>query len=220
MKDWTPQQLLAIMKIQPLDFEPGQKAQYTNSGYILLGLIIEKITGISYSDFVEQHITKPLGMSNTMMGSNSNIIPRRAAGYFLLSKNLKNAEIVSLSSPYASGGLMSTPTDLVKLRKAFMPGGLLKQKSMDEMIAPARFNNGQEYVNVTGTGFDFTYGYGMDMLKRGNEIIPGKTGSISGFTSYFAHYRDRGLTIVVLSNLANSLFDLLEIARGIAGTSG
>ncbi len=218
MKVLIPQHLLAILKTQQLYFELGQKAQYSNSGFILLGLIIEKVTGLSYSDFVEQRITKPLGMTNTMMGSNTLIIPRRAAGYYLQGKVLKNAEVMSLSSPYASGGYMSTPTDLVKLRKVFAAGGILKQKSIDEMTTAARLNNGQEYANVTGTGFDFTYGYGMDMLKRGNEFVPGKTGAISGFTSYLAHFRDRGLTVVVFCNMTNTLFDLLEIVRSIAGT--
>lgn len=220
MKDWTPQQLVAILKTQPLDFEPGQRAQYSNSGYILLGLIIEKITGSTYAEFVEKQIIKPLGMSNTMMGSNGQIIPRRAAGYIVAGKTLKNAEVLSLSSPYASGGLMSTSSDLVKLMRALKPGVLLKQKSIDEMTTPVQLNNGQEYSNITGTGLDFTYGYGLEMIKRGNVLVPGKTGSISGFNAYVAYYKDNGLTIAITSNLANSLFDILEIVRSIVGLMG
>jgi D-alanyl-D-alanine carboxypeptidase len=215
MKDWTPQQLIAIMKTQPLDFEPGQKAQYSNSGYILLGLIIEKVTGLPYADFIEQRITKPLGMSNTMMGSNSLLIPRRAAGYVFSGKTHKNAESVSISSLYAGGGIMSTPSDLVKLMRVFKGTVFLKQKSIDEMFGHVRLNNGQEFF-IPGTGLDITYGYGLDILKKGNEIVPGKTGSISGFTAYIAYYKEKGMLITVTANLANSLFDLLEIVRTIA----
>ena len=80
-KDWTPQEVVAGIAREPLDFEPGQKAKYSNTGCIILGLVIEKVTGISYGDFLAEKITKPLGMTHTMLGSNSALVPKRVSGY-------------------------------------------------------------------------------------------------------------------------------------------
>ena len=80
-KDYTPQEVVAAIAREPLDFEPGQKAKYSNTGCIILGLVIEKVTGISYGDFLAEKITKPLGMTHTMLGSNSALVPKRVSGY-------------------------------------------------------------------------------------------------------------------------------------------
>lgn len=215
MKDWTPQEIVVVLKPLPLDFEPGQKARYSNSGFILLGLIIEKVTGQSFGEFLQQRITEPLGMANTMLGSNSLIIPKRVAGYVLSGGNLQNAEYASVSAPYASGGIISTAADLVKLKKAFHPGVLLSKESIEEMFTPARLNNGRIAV-LPGMGEGYTFGYGLDMLKRGDDFVPGKTGGISGFNAYFVYYRNLDTMVALIANLDNSLIYLVDIANSIA----
>ena len=214
-KNWTPQEVVVMLKPLPLDFEPGQKAQYSNSGFILLGLIIEKISGQSFEDFLEQRITKPLGMAHTMLGSNSLIIPKRVSGYEISDGTLQNAEYASVSAPYASGGVISTASDIAKLKKAFTTGILLSKKSIEEMFAPVRLNNGSIALLPSGEE-GYTFGYGLDMLKHGNNFVPGKTGGISGFNAYFAYYQDLDLIVAVTANLEDSLAWLIKIANSIA----
>jgi D-alanyl-D-alanine carboxypeptidase len=104
-RDWTPQEVVAGIAREPLDFEPGQKAKYSNTGFIILGLVIEKVTGIPYGDFLAAKITMPLGMAHTMLGSNGALIPKRVSGY-AYAGGLLNAEYASLVLPYASGGIL------------------------------------------------------------------------------------------------------------------
>jgi D-alanyl-D-alanine carboxypeptidase len=209
-KDWRPQEVVKMLESLPLDFEPGQRAQYSNSGCMLLGLVIEKVSGVTYGDFLTERILKPLGMTHTRLGSNSAIVANRVAGYELdaAGGSVQNAKYASLVAPYASGGILSTPSDLVKLKQAFRPGVLLKQASIDAMFAPARLNNGQPFEQP-GTGMKF--GYCLEMIKHGERLVPGKTGGISGFNAYFAYLPERDFMVVLTANLTNSLGALLEI---------
>ena len=214
-KDWTPQEVVAGIAKEPLDFEPGQKAKYSNTGCILLGLVIEKVTGISYGDFLAEKITKPLGMTHTMLGSNSAIVPKRVSGY---AGNLMNAEYASLLLPYASGGILSTPADLIKLAKVFRGEALLNEKSIQEMFGPTYLNNGARYES-SGPGLRITFGYGLDSIVLKDKIIPAKTGGISGFNSFFAYFPESQTLVAVTANLDNSLQDLLIIVHELSGLS-
>lgn len=215
MKSWTPQEIIARVSQEALDFEPGQKAQYSNTGCIILGLIIEKVTGISFGDFLSQRIIKPLEMTNTMLGSNSLIVPKRVAGY-AFSGNLINTEYASLVMPYASGGMISTASDLIKLVKVFRGEALISKKSVNEMFAQVRLNDGTEYAS-SGPGLRITFGYGLDMVVKGKERIPAKTGGISGFNAFFAYVKDKDVMVAITANLNDSLGDLLIIADGLVG---
>lgn len=212
--DWRPQEVVKMLESLPLDFEPGQRAQYSNSGCILLGLVIEKVSGMAYGDFLVERITKPLGMAHTRMGSNSTIVPNRVAGSELdaAAGSVKNAKYASLLAPYASGGILSTPSDIVKLKKAFRPGVLLQQASIEAMFAPVRLNNGHQFAQP-GTGMSF--GYCLEILKHGEYLVPGKTGGISGFNAYFAYLPQRDFMVAVTANLQNSLDFLVEICGSI-----
>lgn len=210
MKNWTPQEEVEMIKSVPLDFEPGQKAQYSNPGCILLGLIIEKVTGQPYSEFLQERICKPLGMSNTFLGSNSRIIPKRTSGYILSREGIQNTPYASASAPYASGGIMSTASDLAKLIKAFQPGVLLTKESIEEMTTPGRLNNGK-----LATQGIWTYGYGLDMVKHKDRILPAKSGGISGFNAFFIYDKKEGIIIAITSNLNESLPAILKIALEI-----
>ncbi len=119
-KDWNPREVITRMAEEPLDFQPGQNAAYSNVGCIILGVVIEKVTGVSYNDFLSDRILKPLGMTRTMLGSTSAIIPKRAVGYAFAGKHVNALMTSSWPPRTASGGMTSAdrPQTLVKLAKA------------------------------------------------------------------------------------------------------
>lgn len=214
-KDWTPREVIARMTAEPLDFEPGQNAVYSNVGCIILGLVIEKVTGISYDDFLNERILKPLGMNHTMLGSTSAIIPGRVSGYVYTGK-LMNAPFASLVLPWASGGMTSTASDLIKLTKVFTAKALLSKRSVSDMFAPARLNNGTEFV-LPGSTLNMTFGYGLDSIIAGKRVIPAKTGGISEFNSFFAYFPESGTMVALTANLHNSLETLVIITDALFG---
>jgi D-alanyl-D-alanine carboxypeptidase len=216
-RDWTPQEVVAGIAREPLDFEPGQKAKYSNTGFINLGLVIEKVTGIPYGDFLAAKITMPLGMAHTMLGSNSALIPKRVSGY-AYAGGLLNAEYASLVLPYASGGILSTPSDLIKLVKVFRAEALLNEKSIQEMFGPVQLNNGTRY-QTSDPGLIITFGYGLDSIVLKEKIIPAKTGGISGFNSFLAYFPESQTMVAVTANLNNSLQDLLIVVDALFGLS-
>ena len=214
-KDWTPREVVARMATEPLDFEPGQNAVYSNVGCIILGLVIEKVTGISYGDFLNERILKPLGMNRTMLGSTSAIIPGRASGYVYAGK-LMNAPFASLVLPWASGGMTSTASDLIKLTKVFTAKALLSKRSVNDMFAPVRLNDGTEFV-LPGSTLSMTFGYGLDSIMVGKRVVPAKTGGISGFNSFFAYFPESGTMVALTANLDNSLESLVIITDALFG---
>ncbi len=216
-KDWNPREVITRMAEEPLDFQPGQNAAYSNVGCIILGVVIEKVTGVSYNDFLSDRILKPLGMTRTMLGSTSAIIPKRASGYAFAGKHV-NAPFASLVLPHASGGMTSTASDLVKLAKVFTAKALLTEKSVKEMFAPARLNNGTEFL-LPGPVINMTFGYSLDSV-RGKKVIPAKTGGISGFNSYFAYFPESQAMVALTANLDNSLESLVIITDALLGLKG
>ena len=110
----TPEKLVALFRDKPLEFEPGEKWNYSNSGYVLLGYLIEKISGQSYQDFVQQNIFTPLGMKDSGYDSNSAIIAHRAAGYTPGSHGPMNSGFIHMSIPFSAGALYSTAEDLLR----------------------------------------------------------------------------------------------------------
>ncbi len=153
-------------------------------------------------------------MIHTRLGRNADVVRNRVAGYEFetASGSLRNAKYASLLAPYASGGIVSTPADLVKLKKALQPGKFLKKASLEAMFAPARLNNGHPFEQP-GTGM--TFGYCLEMLKYGDQLVPGKTGGISGFNAYFAYLPQRDFMLAVTANLQDSLGSLIEISGAI-----
>jgi D-alanyl-D-alanine carboxypeptidase len=215
-KDWTPQEVIARLAGEPLDFEPGQKAQYSNIGCVILGVVIEKVTGISFGDFLTKMIVRPLGMTHTMLGNRSVIVPKRVSGYAFAGGKLRNAQYESLILPYASGGIISTPTDLIRFARVFEAEALLNKQSVKDMFAPAYLNDGTRYVSP-GPGIRLTFGYGLDSVIMKDRIVPGKTGGISGFNSYFAYFPESRTMVALTANLDNSLGSLVMIVDALFG---
>jgi CubicO group peptidase (beta-lactamase class C family) len=132
----TPEKLVARFRDKPLAFEPGAKWSYSNSGYVLLGYLIEKTSGQSYATFVQENIFAPLGMKDTGYDSNSKIIPHRAAGYTPSKDGPVNAGFIHMSIPFSAGSLYSTTEDLLRWELGLFGGKVLSRASLDKMTTP------------------------------------------------------------------------------------
>jgi CubicO group peptidase (beta-lactamase class C family) len=181
----TSEQLVARFRDKPLDFEPGEKWQYSNSGYVLLGHLIEKITGDSYEKFVKENIFIPLGMKDSGYDSNSAVIPHRASGYVPGKNGLENAGFIHMSIPHSAGALYSTTEDLLKWEQGLFGGKLLKAESLQKMTTPFKSN----------------YAFGLQVETTGGHKVIEHGGGIEGFNTELAYYPDDKLTVVVLGNV-------------------
>jgi len=211
-RDWSPQELIEITSEFELDFAPGTSARYSNINFILLGLIIEELSGIQYEEYIADNILAPLGMINSMLGSQKTLVYGRASGYRLSEGVLENAEFESLASPFASGAIISTTEDLVKFTRVFTPNLLLSKESIDEMLSQTVLRNGELWPSDGS----MTFGLGLDMLYYFDRYVPGKTGGISGFNSYFLYLPEKDLAVAVTANLDDSLREIVLLAMEAA----
>jgi CubicO group peptidase (beta-lactamase class C family) len=176
---------VAAFRDRPLDFGPGEKWSYSNSGYLVLGDIIEKVSGQSYEKFVTDNIFTPLGMKDSGYDSNTAIIKRRASGYIKLATGYVNAGYIHMSIPHAAGALYSTTHDLLKWEEALFAGKVVSKASLDRMTTP----------------FKSDYGFGLlSVMKNGRRQI-WHNGGIDGFNTAMAYYPDTRTVVIVLSNV-------------------
>lgn len=205
-RDYTDDELLAKVMATPLAFKPGEKWSYSNLGYLTLGLLLDKVTGKFYGDFLQERIFKPLGMSTARIISEADIVTNRAAGYRLVDGKLKNQEWVSPTfDSTADGSLYLTVYDLAKWDDALYAEKLLKRSSFDQMWTPVTLNNGKTHP----------YGFGWFVVTvRGHRLIH-HGGSWQGFHCSIQRYVDDKLTVIGFDNLTQS--DLEKIIRGVAG---
>lgn len=187
--DLTTQEMIDVFKDEPLDFAPGEAWHYSNSGYFLLGVVIEKVSGMNYAEFVEKEIFEPLSMENTYYGSRSRIIPNRAMGY-QRNKEFRNAEYLSYSQPFAAGALMSTVDDLWKWQQAIQDHRLLKSETIGKAFVNYPVNNGKPSY----------YGYGWMLDEINGSLTHEHSGGIFGYSSNAIHLPDEEVYVVVLSN--------------------
>lgn len=191
-KDMTPQEIIDLSKGKPLEFNPGERWNYNNTGYVMLGAIIEKVSGQTYEEFIKTHIFTPLGMNHSHYGSSERVIPRRIPGYQKGNDGIINAPYLSMTQPYAAGSLLSSVDDLAVWNDAVFSGKLLKKEWLDKAFTSYRLAGGES----TGYG----YGWFISGL-RGHRCIE-HGGGINGFTSYAMAFPDDHLYIAVLTNSA------------------
>lgn len=189
-KDMSLEELLGMFKDRPLEFAPGERWSYNNSGYILLGAIIERVSGMSYQDFVRQRIFEPLGMTRSYYGDVDPIIPGRVRGYARGRDGFINAPYLSMTQPYAAGSLLSTVDDLVTWNQAVFAGRVVQPESMRRARAPYRLSDGRS------TG----YGYGWMMSSHAGHAVVEHGGGIHGFTSHAIAVPEAQVYVVVLTN--------------------
>lgn len=198
-EDRTPEQIIAMTRDAPMEFEPGTKFAYNNSGYIVLGYVIEKVSGQSYADYVEQHIFKPLGLKDTGYEVSTTVLPRRVAGYGFADGKWTNATYLSMSLPYAAGSLYSTVDDLLAWEKAFFGDKVVSAASRAAMTT----DQGEKY------------GFGLLIDDLGGHKNIWHNGGINGFATHMVNFQDDGLIVITLANLESARSTRLgtEIAR-------
>ena len=203
-KDYEPDEIIGLVSDRALDFAPGEKWAYSNTGYYLLGLVIEKASAQTYGDFLAARIFHPLGMDTACVNHQFEIIANRATGYNLRSNRLWRSEFVSPTQPFSAGALVGTVLDLAKWDAALYTDKLLPAPVLAEMWTPVKLNDGKVSP----------YGYGWQTGEvRGHPYV-GHGGGIHGFTSFILRLVQDKLTVIVLINTgANSQ----GIATSVAG---
>jgi CubicO group peptidase (beta-lactamase class C family) len=181
----TPEKLVARFRDKPLEFQPGEKWNYSNSGYALLGYLIEKISQQSYSQFVQANIFSPLGMKDSGYDSNSAVILHRASGYTPSDKGIVNTGYIDMTIPFSAGGLYSTTEDLLRWEQGLMGGKLLSAASLQKMTTP----------------FKSDYAFGLAVRSVNGHKLIEHGGGIEGFNTELAYYPEEKLTVIVLANL-------------------
>jgi len=192
-KDVSIDELIQVFADLPMDFSPGEEYRYSNSGYVLLGAIIEKASGQSYSDFMQTAIFDKLGLKNSYYGG-PQLIPDRARGYQGTAGEYSNAGYLSMTQPHGAGALLSTVDDLAKWTAALFGGDLVSAKSLELMTSDYELNNGD--------GAGYGYGFGLSELFGARQIA--HNGGIHGFASSGIWLPDHKVYVVVLSNNPDS----------------
>ncbi len=186
----TQSDVLERFQHLPLEFTPGVKHRYCNSGYFLLALIIEKVTGKTYREFLEQRLFLKLGLRQTFCDRAARIIPGRASGYTKWGGRLRNAPFIDLNQTVGAGNLASTVTDLIVWQRDIMKHRLIRSESITAMTSKGRQTDGKP----------FNYGFGIRPAKLDGKTVFRHGGGISGFRADVAYYPDSDLTIAVLAN--------------------
>jgi len=188
--DLTVQELIDGFKREPMQFAPGRQFRYNNSGYVLLGAIIEKVSGTTYEKFVTDRIFTPLGMTSTYYGSNEPIIPKRVEGYTTDGGTTKNARYLSMTQPYAAGSLVSSVDDLARWDAALAAGTLLRPAQLDRMWRPY----------TLGDGKPSQYGYGFMRASLRSRPVVEHGGGIPGFSTFALRLPEDRVYVAVLCN--------------------
>ena len=196
-KDWTEEEELKLVESIPLAYPPGTSWAYSNFGYMTLGILIHRVTGEFYGDFLQQRIFQPLGMHSTRIISEADIVPNRSAGYRLVKGELKNQEWVApMVNTTADGSLYFTILDLAKWDAALYTEKLLKRSSLNLMWTVVKLKNGQPNKG--------SYGFGWFIEQRHGHRCIQHDGSWQGFETAIDRYVDDQLTVVALSNLESA----------------
>lgn len=191
----TPEEMVALVASRPLDFKPGTQWRYTNTGYILLGMIIEKVSGRSYAEFLKSNIFERLGMLNSGYDRAADILKERASGYQIKDGAIANADFIDMSSAYAAGAIYSTIGDLYLWNEALAQGGnVLSDSSLKQMFT--------EYPEATYQGQHYGYGIVISREKFG-KLLYYHGGGVEGFSSSIQRYPSERVCIIVLSNLSS-----------------
>lgn len=194
-KDYTEEELLKFAYGLKLEFEPGSRWNYSNTGYIVLGFLLRKASGQFYGDILKDRVFAKIGMKTARVISEEDIVPHRAAGYRLVRNELKNQNWVSPRlNTTADGSLYLSLDDMLAWDAALRAQRLLKPESWNQVFAPVTLNSGKTYP----------YGFGWQVDTFAGRRAQRHGGSWQGFQTHIARFPDEDLTIIVLANLAQS----------------
>jgi CubicO group peptidase (beta-lactamase class C family) len=211
-QEFTLEEAMAIAEALPQDFAPGTQYSYSNTGYYLLGAVIEKVSGESYETFIQQNIFQPLGMSETGYDRFITIVKNRASGYSIdQNGDIVNALRGDVSQEYAAGGLYSTVGDLYKWDQALYTDRLVSKETLATIFT--------SMVTIPDIG---GYGYGWAISQQSGHRVIWHNGLVSGFVSQINRYPDDQVTIIVLTNMdtekpneiTNALADMVLVENG------
>lgn len=191
-EEHTRAEILKIVAGRPLEFAPGTDLRYNNTGYFVLGMLIEEVTGRSYGEFLKERVTGPLGMDATRPNNPRGVLPGRARGHGLLLGTVVNRDPLTTSSAFAAGCLVSTVGDLARYDAALREGKLLKASSYELMYEPTKVKGGKVHP----------YGFGWVTERAEGKRVLAHDGGTPGFSTALHRHVDDGLTVIVLANLA------------------
>lgn len=202
-QDKSVQQMIDYFKDEALDFEPGERWAYSNSGYILLGAIIEKVSGTTYADFIAKNIFEPLGMQDTAYEGHERSAKRRVAGYREgVFSGYRFAEHVSMTQPYAAGALVSTVDDLARWDDAISTGKLLRADTWRQAFTPCPLPNGAKC----------SYGYGWQLGTMRGHRMAAHAGDIPGYNAEAIRLPDDKVFVAVLGNSNRNMLNTDRVA--------
>lgn len=207
MRDYTPAEIIKLTANFPLDFPSGERWEYNNTGYFLLGMLIEKVSQKSYEQFLRERIFAPLEMRDTRLENSAELIPNRADGYTWQNNGFRNAVRISPTISFSVAGLVSTVLDLAKWDAALYTEKLLKKTTLEQMWTYTELNNGEIETNG-GLGFGLT-------PFRGHKRV-GHSGGAAGFATTITRLIDDKITVIVLTNADREGFLISDIANEIA----
>ncbi|HEY1579659.1 MAG TPA: serine hydrolase [Terracidiphilus sp.] len=193
MMPHTPQEEIAFFRDRPLDFEPGSKFDYSNSNFILLGALVEKVSGRKYATLLRERILDPLGMKDTGLDSDEIVLPRRAEGYSPGPNGLEVARSESMTIPFSAGAIYSTTGDLLKWEHGLFGGKILNADSLKLMTTPGKGN----------------YGLGVFIADQDGVRVVSHGGGIEGFNTHLAYAPERQIAVIVFSNVNGSAPDAM-----------
>ncbi len=205
-EDLEPEDLLALFRDEPLEFPPGTRYSYSSSNYILLGLIIEQASGVSYEEFTDARIFKPLGMEHSYYDRYDRVIPNRASGYGRREGGFYNAEPVNGSNLYSAAGLLSTADDLARWDAALYAEQLVPKEALERYFTPFALNDGRRT--------EYAYGWWAGTLQ-GRPMLH-HYGWVSGFMCRVVRLPQDSVYVAVLSNYPESEPSVFYVADKIA----
>lgn len=176
----------------PLQFKPGEKFLYSNSGYYLLGLIIERLSGKSYREFLSENIFVPLGMKNSNYNEHPALVPKRATGYYWELDSFISPPNENLALSFASSGIYTTVEDLLLWDKALYTEKLVSRKSLNEIFTP--------FTKGAPEGDQYSYGYGWNIGKKFDRQSISHSGRHNGFKAYILRFPNERVTVLVQGN--------------------
>jgi CubicO group peptidase (beta-lactamase class C family)/uncharacterized protein YneR len=188
--DMKPEEVIDLIKSKPMEFAPGTRWNYNNSGYFLLGYIIEKVTGKTYQEYLQENFFTPLEMTSSCYGDDTKIIKLRASGYQPGEDGTVNADFMSMLLPYAAGSIMSTVDDLYKWNRAVHSYRLIKKETLEMAHTPYRLTDGKST--------SYGYGWFLSHLQGSPTIEHG--GGINGYLTSSVYLPDEDVFVALFSN--------------------
>jgi CubicO group peptidase (beta-lactamase class C family) len=204
-RDYSERELTELVGLLPRSSPPGHKFEYSNSGYLLLGVIIRAVTGQFHGDYIRESIFEPLGMSTATILTDADIASNRVAGYRMNKGQIVNQDWVAPTFNQTADGIFYLSlNDFLAWERAVRARALLKPESWSQILTPVVLNSGEEYP----------YGFAWEITDKDGQTVHGHDGSFRGFEAILTRYIEEELTIIALANLAE--VDLARITEHIA----